>query len=131
MVFRTDDSIANAIRAIDILVPKIISTMQNVTNFSIVSNSSLLESRMIQFVNMSTTKNMTFPEMKSEMNETVQVVIPTELFENSTESPIRVSSYCKSNCLNYRKQEISTRHFILCNIMYTICISGDYNCHSC
>ena len=92
MVFQTDESISNAIRAIDILVPKIISTMQNVTNFSIVSNSSLLESRMIQFVNMSTTKNMTFPEMKGEMDRNVQVVIPTELFENSTESPIRVSS---------------------------------------
>ena len=94
MVFQTDESISNAIRAIDILVPKIISTMQNVENFSIVSTFSILESKMIQFVNISTTRSLTFPEMKGEMDRNVQVVIPTELFENSTESSIRVSS-CK------------------------------------
>ena len=93
MVFQTDDSIANAIRAIESLVPKIISTMQNVANFSIVSTSSLLESKMIQFINMSTTKSLTFPEMKGEMDRNVQVVIPSQIFENSTDLPIRVSSY--------------------------------------
>ena len=87
LIYRTDRAISDAIRAIDTLIPKILNTKGNNDTFIFKNNGSLLESKVINFSNFSV-PNMTFPERNATGE---RVIVPTDLFANSTDSPIRVS----------------------------------------
>ena len=91
-VFYTDQATSDAIRAIDILVPKIVSTKGNNDTFVLRNNGSILESTVVKLTNLSN-PNMTFPVINgSDGAIREHVIVPTHLLQNSTDTPIRVSA---------------------------------------
>ena len=94
MVYTTDETIATAISSIDALVPKIVQLNMNITNFTLNSNDSYLESNLVEMGSFSE-ESMTFPKDTNGTNGTIKemVIIPTKQFQN--ESSIRVSAFSK------------------------------------
>ncbi|KAI6660980.1 Phosphatidylinositol phosphatase PTPRQ-like isoform X2 [Oopsacas minuta] len=90
-IYLTDETIATAIRAIDILIPKIVALNENQTNFTLATNGSMLESVVVDMTN-STEESMTFPKNTNGVNDTMRerVIIPNKQFFN--ESALRVTT---------------------------------------